>query len=167
MRRREKGAFSSCFRICDNSNRRAKSSWSFPTTRGWEHRLENSRSYPRGLRGSGSVSRGKKGKTSRRKGERKTKRGQRRVYDVTQVTYEIIIGFRDFRANRCAAALARRWLAFHITFATLAARTRLFSTYTPSDQPFVSPPHLRAFSFIFPFVYRISTIARAVIFCLR
>lgn len=112
------------------------------------------------LRGSGGVSRGKKGKTSRRKEKQeKTKRGQRRVYDVTQVTYEIIIGFRDLRASRRAAALARRWLAFHITFATSAARARLFSTCTPQTHPLT--PHLRAFSFIFPFIYRISTIARA------
>lgn len=84
-----------------------------------------------------------------------------RVYDVTQVTYEIIIGFRDLRASRrCAAALARRWLAFHITFATFAARTRLFSTCTPQTHPPL-PLDTGAFSFIFPFIYRISTIARA------
>lgn len=31
-----------------------------------------------------------------RERNRKTKRGQRRVYDVTQVTYEIIIGLETF-----------------------------------------------------------------------
>lgn len=47
--------------------------------------------------------------------------------------------------GRCAsAALARRWLAFHITFATFAARTRLFSTCTPLLRPTYPPssaPH--------------------------
>lgn len=108
--------------------------------------MENSRKRPARLRGSGGVKREKKGRV--RKEKRKTKRDQPRVYDVTQVTYEIIIGFRDLYASRCcAAALARRWLAFHITFAAFAARTRLFSTCTLQTHPLSPriPAHLRVF----------------------
>lgn len=107
-----------------------------------------------------------------RKSERE-KRGQRRVYDVTQVTYEIIIDFRDLRAS--CVVLARRWLAFHITFATFAARTRLFSTLARSPFDATNHPLFAHPSFLsrFPYSFHISRLdnraslyTALVIFCL-
>lgn len=93
---------------------------------------------------------------------KREKRGQWRVYDVTQVTYEIILStLGDLRAS--CAVLARRWLAFHITFATFAARTRLFSTLAHVPLKYTNPL-LTYPSFLFFPPYRVSTIARTPAF---
>lgn len=67
----------------------------------------------------------------------------------------------DLRAS--CAVLARRWLAFHITFATFAARTRLFSTLAHLPLKYTNPL-LTYPSFLFFFPYRVSTIAQTPAF---
>lgn len=69
-----------------------------------------------------------KGEKATKKQRKRAKRGQWRVYDVTQVTYEIIIRLRDtpplVRVARCTRATAGFSPFHHITFTVLAARAR-------------------------------------------
>lgn len=125
-------------------------------------------SHPLRLRGSDGVSRGKKGKTSRRKGERKNENVANGAFTTSRRLHmRLLSALETFVRNRCAACTRATLVSFpyHVRH-FCGAHTPIFYLHPsrPALPPSVYlPPHLSlfVFSFIFPFVYRISTIARA------
>lgn len=90
------------------------------------------------------------------------KRGHWRVYDVTQVTYEIII---DFRRPSCELRCTRATLVsfpYHVRH-FCGAHTPIFYSCTPTPQIHQPSPNISFVSFFFP-PYRVSTIARTPAF---
>lgn len=127
------------------------------------------------------MSRHKGKKTQKDKKNKKTKTenvaNRRRVYDVTQVTYEIIIGLeRPSCEPRCTRATLVSF-PYHVRHFCRAHTPIFYLHIYPLRASFTQTHHFATSRFLhFSFIYRISTIARAttslpppppVIFCLR
>jgi len=132
-----------------------------PLRRGGEGGRERRRR--RGSEGKNVASARERKRKSEEERKERAKRGQRRVYDVTQVTYEIIIGLRD-----PIVRAAPRSPLFHLSISRslLSRRARLFSPLAfihPLHRP---PSHRLSARFLhFSFIYLDDR--ATVIFCLR
>lgn len=112
------------------------------------------------------MSRHKGKKTQKDKKNKKTKTenvaNRRRVYDVTQVTYEIIIGLeRPSCEPRCTRATLVSF-PYHVRHFCRAHTPIFYLHIYPLRASFTQTHHFATSRFLhFSFIYRISTIARA------